>query len=38
MRQHIELYVNNYSVDLGEDGLKAINQLQQVYHDLIATD
>jgi 1,4-dihydroxy-6-naphthoate synthase len=36
MRQHIELYVNNYSVDLGEDGRKAINQLQQVYTNLIA--
>lgn len=36
MRQHIELYVNNYSVDLGEDGQKAINQLQQVYNNLIA--
>jgi 1,4-dihydroxy-6-naphthoate synthase len=36
MRQHIELYVNNYSVDLGEDGRKAIAQLQQVYHSLTA--
>ncbi len=24
MRQHIELYVNNYSTDLGEDGRKAV--------------
>lgn len=31
MRQHIELYVNNYSLDLGDDGRKAIDQLQQVY-------
>lgn len=36
MRQHIELYVNNYSVDLGEDGKKAIDQLKQVYNHLIA--
>jgi 1,4-dihydroxy-6-naphthoate synthase len=36
MRQHIELYVNNYSVDLGEDGRQAIDQLQQVYHNLAA--
>jgi len=36
MRQHIELYVNNYSVDLGEDGRKAIDQLQQVYSNLIS--
>lgn len=35
MRQHIELYVNNYSVDLGEDGRKAIDQLNQVYSNLI---
>ncbi len=26
MRQHIDLYVNNYSVDLGTDGLKAVEQ------------
>lgn len=27
MRQHIDLYVNNYSLDLGEDGLAAVNLL-----------
>lgn len=27
MRQHIDLYVNNYSLDLGEDGMKAVEQL-----------
>ena len=31
MRQHIELYVNNYSIDLGEDGRAAIRQLAEVY-------
>jgi 1,4-dihydroxy-6-naphthoate synthase len=31
MRKHIELYVNNYSIDLGDDGKKAIRQLFQVY-------
>ncbi|WP_346238201.1 1,4-dihydroxy-6-naphthoate synthase [Niabella insulamsoli] len=31
MRQHIELYVNNYSLDLGEDGRKAIAVLKQVF-------
>jgi 1,4-dihydroxy-6-naphthoate synthase len=36
MRQHIELYVNNYSIDLEEDGKKAIDQLQQVYNNLVA--
>jgi 1,4-dihydroxy-6-naphthoate synthase len=34
MRQHIELYVNNYSVDLGKEGLKAIDQLHQVYSQI----
>lgn len=31
MRQHIELYVNNYSMDLGDGGKKAIQQLHRVY-------
>jgi 1,4-dihydroxy-6-naphthoate synthase len=31
MRQHIDLYVNNYSLDLGEDGKKAIDKLNEVY-------
>lgn len=31
MRQHIELYVNQYSIDLGEEGHRAIGQLRKVY-------
>ncbi len=31
MRQHIDLYVNNYSISLGEDGKKAISTLFDVY-------
>ncbi|MER3471991.1 MAG: 1,4-dihydroxy-6-naphthoate synthase [Chitinophagaceae bacterium] len=31
MRQHIELYVNNYSMDLGEPGKAAIQQLYETY-------
>ena len=31
MRQHIELYVNNYSMELGDGGKKAIQQLHRVY-------
>ena len=27
MRRHVELYVNNYSLDYGEDGIKAITYL-----------
>lgn len=30
MRQHIELYVNNFSIDLGKDGKKAIETLYKV--------
>ena len=31
MRQHIDLYVNNYSLDLGADGRQAIETLHDVY-------
>ena len=31
MRKHIDLYVNNYSLDLGENGREAIGKLFQVY-------
>jgi 1,4-dihydroxy-6-naphthoate synthase len=31
MRQHIELYVNNYSLNLGEDGKAAILKLYEVF-------
>ena len=34
MRQHIELYVNNYSIDLGDDGKKAISILFETYKKL----
>ncbi len=30
MQQHIDLYVNNYSLDLGEDGMKAIEQMMKI--------
>lgn len=32
MRQHIELYVNDFSLDLGEAGKKAIKFLGEAYH------
>ena len=32
MRQHIELYVNNYSLDLGQEGKSAIEALYNVYN------
>lgn len=31
MRKHIDLYVNDYSIDLGENGKKAIQKLLDVY-------
>jgi len=33
MRRHIDLYVNDYSIDLGEDGKSAINKLIEVYEE-----
>ena len=34
MRQHIDLYVNNYSVDLGEAGKRAVGKLLAVYEGM----
>lgn len=31
MRQHIELYVNDFSLDLGEEGRKAVSLLENIY-------
>ncbi|MDF2192219.1 1,4-dihydroxy-6-naphthoate synthase [Paraflavitalea sp. CAU 1676] len=31
MRQHIDLYVNNYSIDLGEEGRSAVGQFLDIY-------
>ncbi|HEY4209383.1 MAG TPA: 1,4-dihydroxy-6-naphthoate synthase [Puia sp.] len=31
MRQHIDLYVNNYSLSLGEDGRRAVDTLMSTY-------
>jgi 1,4-dihydroxy-6-naphthoate synthase len=31
MRQHIDLYVNNYSLSLGEDGMQAVRTLLKTY-------
>lgn len=36
MRQHIDLYVNNYSLSLGEDGEKAIQTLLATYSKIHA--
>jgi len=34
MRQHIDLYVNNYSLDLGDEGRMAIESLHEVFLEL----
>ena len=34
MRQHIDLYVNNYSLDLGDEGKLAIESLHRVFLEL----
>lgn len=31
MRKHIDLYVNNFSIDLGEEGKQAVNTFLEVY-------
>ena len=36
MRQHIDLYVNDFSINMGTDGKKAIAQLEAVYANLNA--
>lgn len=36
MRKHIDLYVNNYSINLGEQGKNAIQKLLAVYQNLNA--
>jgi 1,4-dihydroxy-6-naphthoate synthase len=37
MRQHIDLYVNRYSLSLGEDGQKAVETLLQTYSRIHAS-
>lgn len=34
IRQHIDLYVNNYSLDLGEDGKRAVGEFLKIYAKL----
>ena len=34
MRQHIDLYVNNYSLELGHEGRKAVKKLLDVYENI----
>ena len=34
MRKHIDLYVNNFSLDLGEEGQQAVNTFLEVYEGI----
>jgi 1,4-dihydroxy-6-naphthoate synthase len=34
MRQHIDLYVNNFSVELGSVGRKAVDKLLEIYYQV----
>jgi 1,4-dihydroxy-6-naphthoate synthase len=34
MRQHIDLYVNDFSIDMGDTGRKAIQQLEHTLSEL----
>lgn len=34
MRQHIDLYVNDFSIELGKDGHKAVQSLLGVYQNI----
>lgn len=34
MRKHIDLYVNDYSIDLGDNGRKAVEKLMDVYAEI----
>jgi 1,4-dihydroxy-6-naphthoate synthase len=38
MMQHIDLYVNNYSLGLGDDGKKAVMKLMEVYQQIHQID
>ena len=38
MRKHIDLYVNEYSLDLGEEGTSAVKKMIEVFNDVNHTD
>jgi 1,4-dihydroxy-6-naphthoate synthase len=37
MRKHIDLYVNNFSIDLGKEGKQAVNTFLDVYSGIHQT-
>jgi 1,4-dihydroxy-6-naphthoate synthase len=34
MRKHIDLYVNNFSIDLGTEGKQAVSKFLEVYSEI----
>ncbi|GEO09300.1 1,4-dihydroxy-6-naphthoate synthase [Segetibacter aerophilus] len=38
MRKHIDLYVNNFSIGLGEEGKEAVNKFLKVYSEIHQTN
>jgi 1,4-dihydroxy-6-naphthoate synthase len=34
MRKHIDLYVNNFSIDLGEEGRNSVEKLLNIYQNI----
>ena len=34
MRQHIDLYVNDFTIDMGDTGRKAIAQLEKTFSEI----
>jgi len=37
MRQHIDLYVNQFSLSLGQEGRKAVEKLEEVFRKMTGT-
>jgi 1,4-dihydroxy-6-naphthoate synthase len=35
MRQHINLYVNDFTIEMGDTGKKAIAQLEKTYSSIV---
>ncbi len=38
MKKHIDLYVNNYSINLGEDGKNAVEKFMDIYNTINKTN
>lgn len=38
MKQHIQLYVNDFSLEMGQEGVSAIRKMTEVYNDMFGTE